>query len=68
LKLFFLLKSFAISIGVTGQNCVKLQSLILMEEFDIDIVQQGNMAMLMALQGHTKEWVMFKTMMTFQMK
>jgi hypothetical protein len=31
-----------------------------MEEFEIDIsiVQEGNMAMLMALQGHTKEWLM----------
>jgi hypothetical protein len=40
-----------------------------MKEFDIDIVHRpkGNMAMLMALQGHMKEWMMFKRMMTFQM-
>jgi hypothetical protein len=45
-----------------------------MEEFDIDIVhcplsivQESNMAMLMALQGYIKEWVMFQKMMIFQM-
>jgi len=43
---------------------------LLMEEFDIDIVhrQEGGMTMLMALQEHTKEWVMFQRMMTFWMR
>jgi hypothetical protein len=31
----------------------------------LSIVQGGGMVMLMALQGHTKEWVMFQRMMTF---
>jgi hypothetical protein len=41
-----------------------------MEEFDIDIIHclEGSMAMLMVLQGHTKEWVMFQRMMTFLMQ
>jgi hypothetical protein len=32
-----------------------------MEEFDLDIyiTWEGNMVLLMALQGHMKEWVMF---------
>jgi hypothetical protein len=44
--------------------------LLLMKEFDLDIVhdRKSGMAMLMALQGHMKEWAVLKKMMTFQMQ
>ncbi len=34
----------------------------------LSIVHEGGMVMLMALQGHTKEWVMFHRMVIFQMQ
>ncbi len=46
-----------------------LRWMLLMDEFDLDIVHcwEDDMAMLMALQRHMKEWVMFEKMTTFQM-